>query len=125
MGTALSVMRKRDLYAYWSEHIEQRLRDDLAATGSAMVLNLASTEYFKAARAAVESVPVVTPVFKDRGPGGYRTVMVFAKHQRGAMARYAIKHRMTEPAPLKAYDGDGYRFSPADSTETAWVFLRG
>jgi cytoplasmic iron level regulating protein YaaA (DUF328/UPF0246 family) len=90
-----------------------------------MVLNLASAEYFKAARAGLSTVPVVTPVFKDRGPGGYRTVMVFAKHQRGAMARYAIQHRLMGPASLKAYDGGGYRYSPGDSTNTEWVFLRG
>jgi cytoplasmic iron level regulating protein YaaA (DUF328/UPF0246 family) len=125
MGTALSVGRKRDLYAYWGERIAHQLKEDLAATGSSMVLNLASAEYFKAVRAAVASVPVVTPVFKDRGPAGYRTVMVFAKHQRGAMARYAIQHRLMDPTSLKAYDGDGYRYSPADSSETEWVFLRG
>jgi cytoplasmic iron level regulating protein YaaA (DUF328/UPF0246 family) len=51
--------------------------------------------------------------------------MVFAKHQRGAMARYAIQHRLMGPASLKAYDGGGYRYSPGDSTNTEWVFLRG
>jgi cytoplasmic iron level regulating protein YaaA (DUF328/UPF0246 family) len=125
MGTALSAGRKKDLYAYWGERIAQRLKEDLHATGSSMVLNLASAEYFKAARAGLSTVPVVTPVFKDRGPGGYRTVMMFAKHQRGAMARYAIQHRLMEPASLRAYDVGGYRYSPADSTNTEWVFLRG
>jgi cytoplasmic iron level regulating protein YaaA (DUF328/UPF0246 family) len=125
MGTALPVARKKDLYAYWGDRIAERLREELAEQGSNVLLNLASTEYFKAARAARLGVRVVTPVFKDKGPGGYRTVMIFAKHQRGAMARYAIQHRLLEPEPLKAYDGDGYRFSAADSTATEWVFLRG
>lgn len=125
MGTPLPVARKKDLYAYWGDRIADRIKEELAAHGSNVVLNLASAEYFKAARASTLGVRVVTPVFKDKGPGGYRTVMVFAKHQRGAMARYAIQHRLLEPEPLKAYDGDGYRFSAVDSTATDWVFLRG
>ena len=69
-------------------------------------------------------VVVITPVFKDRGPGGYKIVMVFAKHQRGAMARYIIQHRILEPEKLKAYDGDGYRYTPEESTAEEWVYLR-
>lgn len=125
MGTALPVARKRDLYAYWGDRIAGRLKEELAASGSNVLLNLASAEYFKAARASTLGVRVVTPVFKDKGPGGYRTVMVFAKHQRGAMARYAIQHRLLEPEPLKAYDVDGYRYSAAESSGDQWVFLRG
>jgi cytoplasmic iron level regulating protein YaaA (DUF328/UPF0246 family) len=31
---------------------------------------------------------------------------------------------LLEPGQLKAYDGDGYRFAPAESTDSEWVFLR-
>jgi hypothetical protein len=68
---------------------------------------------------------VITPVFKDRGPGGHRIVPVFAKHQRGAMARHIIRHRMLDPGMLRHYSGDGYRFSVEDSSADEWVFLRG
>mgnify|MGYP000979016099 CR=1 FL=1 len=62
--------------------------------------------------------------FKDKGPRGYSVVMVFAKQQRGAMARHIIRHRLLEPEAIKAYTGDGYRFAPDESTATEWVFLR-
>lgn len=124
MGTPLSVGRSKDLYAYWGDRISDQLRSDLAAAGTSVVVNLASSEYFKAARAERLGARIITPVFKDRTPQGYRMVMVFAKHQRGAMARHIVRHRLLDPEALKRYDGDGYRFAPEESTGDMWVFLR-
>ncbi len=125
MGTPLAVGRKRNLYAYWTDRITARLKEDLRASGSNVIINLASAEYAKAIDFAALGAEVITPVFKDKGPGGYRMVMVYAKQQRGAMARHIIRHRLLEPGPLRAYDGDGYRYSAADSTARELVFLRG
>jgi len=125
MGTALVTPGKKDLYAYWGDRITEQLRTDLTASGDAVVINLASAEYVKAVRTKLLGARVITPVFKDKAPGGYRMVMVFAKHQRGAMARHIIKHRLMDPEPLKSYTGDGYRFSKVESSADEWVFLRG
>ncbi len=124
MGTKLPVKRTKDLYGYWGDRITDQLSADLAESGSDVVVNLASAEYFKAVRRAKLKARVITPVFKDHTPAGYRTVMVFAKHQRGAMARHILQHRILEPEPLKRYTGDGYRFAPEESTADQWVFLR-
>jgi cytoplasmic iron level regulating protein YaaA (DUF328/UPF0246 family) len=125
MGTALPTSRKKDLYAFWGESIAALLRDDLRESGSDVLVNLASAEYFKAVRPNVVDARVITPVFKDKGSTGYRMVMVFAKHQRGAMARHIIQHRLLDPEKLKQYTGDGYRFAKEESTANEWVFLRG
>jgi cytoplasmic iron level regulating protein YaaA (DUF328/UPF0246 family) len=125
MGTSLPVGRKKNLYAYWGDRITDSLRNDLADNESEVVVNLASTEYFKAVQAKDLGVRIITPVFKDRTAGGYKVVMVYAKQQRGAMARHIIQHRLLEPEKLKSYKGDGYKFSKADSTTDEWVFLRG
>lgn len=124
MGTKLPVKRTKDLYGYWGDRITDQLAADLAESGSDVVVNLASTEYFKAVRTAKLKARVITPVFKDLTPAGYRMVMVFAKHQRGAMARHILQHRILEPETLKRYTGDGYRFAPEESTADQWVFLR-
>lgn len=124
MGTGLSVGRAKDLYAYWGDRITNALKEDLMGNGGGAVINLASSEYFKAVKPGLLGARIITPVFKDRGPSGYRVVMVFAKHQRGAMARYIIRHRILDPGELKAYDADGYRYAPEESTATEWVFLR-
>jgi cytoplasmic iron level regulating protein YaaA (DUF328/UPF0246 family) len=69
-------------------------------------------------------VPVITPVFKERTAKGLCTVMVHAKHQRGAMARWIIRHRVLEAEAIKQYEGDGYRFQPAESDGREWLFAR-
>lgn len=124
MGTPFSVGRAKNLYAYWGDRITNVLKQDLAASGSKNVINLASSEYFKAVSTEQLGARIITPVFKDRTPTGYRMVMVFAKHQRGAMARYIVQHRVLDPEKLKSYDVDGYRFAPEESTADEWVYLR-
>ncbi len=124
MGTALGVGRAKNLYAYWSERITDVLKQDLLANKTDTVINLASSEYFKAVKPGKLATRVITLIFKDCGPGGYKMVMVFAKNQRGAMARHIIQHRILEPEKLKAYDGNGYRYAPEQSTADEWVYLR-
>ncbi|MBK6752305.1 MAG: peroxide stress protein YaaA [Flavobacteriales bacterium] len=124
MGTPFGVGRTKDLYAYWSDRITELLKKDLKAAGGSAVINLASSEYFKVVNVEKLAARVITPVFKDKGPRGYGVVMVFAKQQRGAMARHIIQHRLLEPEKIKAYTGDGYKFAPEESTAEEWVFLR-
>lgn len=125
MGTKLSMGRGcKDLYAYWGDRITELLNDDLGKVDGDVVVNLASAEYYKAVKPSLLRANVITPVFKDSSPKGYKVVMMYAKHQRGAMARYIIQHRIVEPVLLKRYDQDGYRYSPEDSTASEWVFLR-
>ncbi|MBP6312406.1 MAG: peroxide stress protein YaaA [Flavobacteriales bacterium] len=124
MGTKLKVGRTKDLYQYWGERINNVLKEDLKTSDSSALINLASSEYSKAVQLDVFEVPVITPVFKDRVGAEYKMLMAYAKHQRGAMVRHVIKHRILDPNKLKKYDGDGYRFSKEDSTETEFVFLR-
>ena len=124
MGTRFGVGRAKDLYAYWGDRITEQIKTDLNAIDSDVVINLASSEYFKAVRAERLGARVITPIFKDKGPGGYRIVMVFAKHQRGALARHIILHRILDPEKLKAYTGNEYRFVAEESTADEWLFVR-
>lgn len=84
----------------------------LAANKGNVVVNLASSEYFKAVRAAKLKARVMTPVFKDKVNGNYKMLMVFAKHQRGGMSRWTIRNRVLDVERLKNYTEDGYRFAP-------------
>lgn len=125
MGTPFSPGRgKKDLYAFWGDRITEALNTALQESGTDVLVDLASSEYFKSVKPGKLKGRVITPVFKDKGPGGYRIVMVFAKHQRGAMCRWIIEHRLLDPEKLKAYDVDGYRYAPDLSTADEWVFTR-
>ncbi|MFN5635269.1 MAG: peroxide stress protein YaaA, partial [Flavobacteriia bacterium] len=67
---------------------------------------------------------VITPVFKEFKEGQYKIVMMYAKHARGAMARYIVKQNIQHPEELKLYDVDGYAFDEKLSSDKEWVFVR-
>lgn len=124
MGTPFGAGKAKDLYAYWGDRITEALNADLKATKGDVVINCASSEYFKAVRPAKLKARVITPEFLDRIGGVYKPLQTYVKNQRGAMARYIIRHRLLAPEGIKAYDGDGYRFDPERSTAERYVFLR-
>lgn len=125
MGTKLAMGKGRsDLYAFWGGRIAEALNNTLDAMGGGAVVNLASTEYFRSVAQGKLNARVVTPMFKEQTAKGLRTVVMHAKHQRGAMARWIIRHRLHHAEGIKGYDVDGYRYSPADSTADEWLFVR-
>jgi uncharacterized protein len=125
MGCGFSPKRgKKDLYAYWGDVITEALARAMAHSGTRVLVDLASQEYAKAVRVHKLDARVITPVFKDKTPTGYKTLFLFAKQQRGRMSRFIVQKRMTEPEMLKTYAQDGYRFEPGLSTEEEWTFIR-
>lgn len=124
MGTRLATGQGDDLYAYWGERPAAVLRRALRATGGTVLVNLASDEYFRAVDRRALRMPVVQPVFQERRDGGWKVISFAAKRARGAMTRFAIERRLTDPDGLKAFAEDGYRFDPAASDDRTWLFRR-
>ena len=122
MGTSVKTRRGADLYAFWGSRISKQL-NDWSEDGDAVV-NLASQEYFKAVDLKKLKRPVITPVFKDVKDGKARTLGYFAKQARGAMVRWAVQNRVTDPKELKRCDAMDYAFLPEHSSDTKWVFQR-
>lgn len=126
MGTKLVNPRGADLYQFWGERITQKVNEVLAQVGpGAVLVNLASNEYFAAVKPKLLSARVVTPVFKDGKNGQYKIISFFAKKARGLMARYAAENNIGQVEDLKGFDFDGYRFDVNSSAADQWVFLRG
>ena len=50
--------------------------------------------------------------------------MMYAKHARGAMARYIVQNNLKEIEELKLYNVDGYTYDEKQSSESEWVFVR-
>lgn len=124
MGTALRNPRGRNLYAFWGERLAVALNEQARSVRTRVLVNLASNEYFDAVDRAALELDVVSPVFKDHTPTGYRVVSFFAKRARGMMARFLIERRCREPADLLAFDAAGYRYNAALSRGDAPVFTR-
>ena len=124
MGTKLPNPAGKDLYAYWKPTLTTALDAAIAESGSKVLVNLASNEYFKAVKSASLSAEVITPQFRDLKNGQYKMISFFAKKARGAMARYIVQEGLNEPSELKDFTGDGYYFSAKDSDSANWVFMR-
>lgn len=124
MGTKLATPRGRDLYAYWGDRIARALNAATAEARTGWLVNCASQEYFGAVDQAALALQVVTPQFLEDRPGGPKVISFHAKKARGAMARFVMEHRLTEPAQLEAFDTGGYVHAPALSAPGRPAFLR-
>jgi len=122
MGTKLKVGRADNLYKFWDTTLAESLNEEMV--DNELLINLASSEYFKALPKKVLKAPMITPVFKDFKNGQYKTIMTFAKKARGLMVRYIIDNNIETLEELKGFDVDGYGFSQEMSTETELVFTR-
>lgn len=124
MGTRLSTPRGKNLYDFWGDTIANALRQTADEQGADTLVNLASEEYFKSAKRKALGLPVITPLFEDWKNGKYKIISFYAKRARGLMARYAAVHGITDPRQLKDFDLDGYRYEPAASDASTWLFRR-
>lgn len=124
MGTKLANARGANLYEFWGERISAWLNQDLAEQGDAVLLNLASNEYFGAVKRKALDARIIDTEFKDLKNGQYKIISFYAKKARGLMARYVIKERLTDPEGLKDFDYAGYRFTAEESSADRLVFLR-
>ncbi len=124
MGTRLETPYGRDLYAFWKETLTAELDRAVVASGSPVLINLASNEYFKAIDTRALTSRVITPVFKDEKNGKLKTISFYAKKARGLMSAWMIRERLDDPEGLKDFDGAGYAYDDALSEGDTLVFTR-
>ena len=124
MGTKLDNTRGKNLYEFWGDKITDTLNTSLKASDSKILVNLASTEYFKAVKAKNVNAQIITPVFKDYKNGQYKIISFYAKKARGLMVRYMIDKRVSTPQELEAFDYEGYQYDAEQSSDKAMVFMR-
>lgn len=111
MGTQLANPRGARLYDWWGAGIARALAGDAAATGAQAVINCASVEHFAAVDRRVLGLTVVSPRFEEAREGlAPRVEALHAKRARGAMARFVVENRLTDPGDLRHFDAMGYRF---------------
>ena len=124
MGTKMVNGRGKTLYDFWGARIADRLNADLTDHADTTVVNLASNEYFKAVDADVLGQKVIGAKFLNVKDGEARSLMYYAKHARGTMARWIMENRLDRADGLKDFNADGYALDAAASTENELVFSR-
>jgi cytoplasmic iron level regulating protein YaaA (DUF328/UPF0246 family) len=124
MGLKFVNRGGKNLYEFWGEQITTTLNKHLKSSGSSVLVNLASNEYFKAVKPKLLDAEVITPSFKDLKNGKYKMISFYAKKARGLMANYIVTEGLNEPEGLKNFNVEGYYYSPEQSTASDWVFLR-
>ena len=125
MGTKFGVGRAKDLYSFWGNKITKNIQEAINESGSKILVNLASNEYYKSIDAKKLDVEIVTPVFKDKKNGEYKMISFFAKKARGLMTRFILEHNIEHASDLQAFDAEGYVFNPRLSKPGKPVFTRG
>lgn len=125
MGTKLATEAGPNLYKFWGSVITDALNALLDTDKNPVLVNLASLEYFKSVRKRELRGEIITPVFKDFKNGKFKVIGFFAKRARGMMAGHMIRNRLSDVQDLKGFNGGGYAFNAALSTEVEWVFTRG
>jgi len=125
MGTKLKTRRGKDLYGFWGSKITNAINRTLKDSGQGILVNLASTEYFKSIDASKINAEIFTPTFKDYSNGQYKFLTAYGKRARGIMARFIIKNRIKDVEQLKLFEDDGYYYNDKLSEGNKWVFTRG
>ena len=117
MGIALPNTRGKNLYAFWEDRITHAINDALKDSGNDVLINLASQEYFKAVKPKLLNGRLITCDFRVKKDGKIRSIGLYAKRARGAMAHHILTQRLNTPEALLTFDADGYRFNPELSAE--------
>lgn len=126
MGSRLKTRRGANLYDYWRDQIAKELRREAAELNTDTLINCASQEYFGAVPPKALGLRIITPAFmEDKGDGkGPKMVSFFAKNARGAMARYVVQKRLTDPESILEFDSGGYVYRADLSEADKPVFVR-
>ena len=124
MGTKLENSRGKNLYEFWGDIITNKLNEQIAATKSEMLVNLASTEYFKSVKKKQLNAQLITPMFKDWKNGQYKMISFFAKKARGMMVQYLVKNKVENLEGLLKFDLAGYEYNPELSKPNEPCFTR-
>lgn len=124
MGTRLKYQRANNLYEFWNPLLTKKINEAVLQSGSDVLINLASNEYFKSIDRKKLKAKLITPEFRELKNGKYIMVSFFAKRARGLMTRFVLENNISNPSELEAFDVEGYFFNQRLSKPGSPVFTR-
>ncbi|CEG56715.1 peroxide stress protein YaaA [Legionella fallonii] len=125
MGVRLTNPYGNSLYAFWSEPVTKLLNQQLELHDNPLLINLASTEYFKVVDLKKIKYPVITINFYERKNNEIKMIGILAKKARGVMAKFIMQNRIDNLEQLKEFNELDYQLSIESSTDNQLNFIRG
>ena len=98
----------QNVFGFWKSRLTDMLIDGIKADDGILV-HLATEEYWQRVR---KEVRIVQPLFYVRKGGDLKIQAVWAKTCRGAMTRFIIQNRITNPDDLSAFSYEGFEYEP-------------
>jgi len=114
-----------NMFAFWRPRLTDVLLNAVKADDGILV-HLATEEYqhlFDWQRVHKE-VRIIQPLFYVRKGKDLKIQAVWAKTCRGAMTRFIIEHRITNPGALRAFSYEGFEYDPLLGDEDHPHFIR-
>ncbi len=121
MQARLSVDGFKDLYDFWGEDLANQLAGE-----TDLVVDLASREYSRAVEPWLpQGVRFLKCIFGEKKDGKLVEKGTMCKMVRGQMVRWLAENRVEDPGGIKNFSDLGYCFSPEDSAENIYTFIKG
>lgn len=124
MGVHLENPKGKNLYEYWKKSLTKQLKLLLSAQETPVLINLASTEYFKVVDTKQLGFPVMTINFYEQQNNQLKIIGIHAKKARGTMAKFIMEHQIDDLSGLKKFNELGYQWSKESSTDEHFDFIR-
>lgn len=122
----LDLTGNKPINTFWKDRLTDTLIDSVKADDGILV-HLSTEEYehlFDWKRVMAE-VKVIHPLFYVRQKdGGLKMQAVWAKSCRGAMVRFILQNRITDPEELIAFSYEGFEYNPHLGEEQYPHFVR-
>lgn len=112
----LTATDDRTMFAFWKSRLTDVLINAVRADDGILVhLSTEEFEHLFDWKRVRESVRIIQPSFLVRKGDRLKTVTVYAKMCRGAMARHLITTQATSPEALTDFRFEGFAYSEKDS----------
>ena len=122
----LEATHDKPINQFWKDKLTEVLIDSVKADDGILVhLSTEEYEHLFDWKRVMEEVKVVHPLFYVRqANGSLRMQAVWAKACRGAMVRFILQNRITNPEELRAFSYEGFEYSPHHGEEAYPHFIR-
>jgi hypothetical protein len=124
MGVRLENPAGKNLYDFWQNSLTQILNQQLGLDKNPVLINLASSEYFKVIDEKTLNYPIITINFYEKKNNELKMIGIHAKKARGTMAKFLMQNQIDNLEQLKTFNELGYQYHEQTSSVRHLDFIR-